>query len=48
MQHALHYKETNVTTWIRFRDADGHIGFGMLDERSGLVVQHDGRVGRDS
>ena len=30
------------TTWIRFRDADGRIGFGTLDARSGRVVQHDG------
>jgi 2-keto-4-pentenoate hydratase/2-oxohepta-3-ene-1,7-dioic acid hydratase in catechol pathway len=30
--------------WIRFRDSDGHIGFGTLDQRSGRVVQHDGAM----
>jgi 2-keto-4-pentenoate hydratase/2-oxohepta-3-ene-1,7-dioic acid hydratase in catechol pathway len=33
-----------VTTWIRFRDGDGRIGFGTLDARSGRVVQHDGAL----
>jgi 2-keto-4-pentenoate hydratase/2-oxohepta-3-ene-1,7-dioic acid hydratase in catechol pathway len=33
-----------MTTWIRFRDADGHIGFGTLDQHSGRVVQHDGAL----
>ncbi|GAB5095317.1 fumarylacetoacetate hydrolase family protein [Caballeronia sp. HLA56] len=33
-----------MTTWIRFRDADGRIGFGTLDPHSGRVVQHDGAL----
>lgn len=33
-----------MTTWIRFRDGDGRIGFGTLDSHSGRVVQHDGAL----
>ncbi|MDR5739877.1 MULTISPECIES: fumarylacetoacetate hydrolase family protein [unclassified Caballeronia] len=33
-----------MTTWIRFRDGDGRIGFGTLDPHSGRVVQHDGAL----
>jgi 2-keto-4-pentenoate hydratase/2-oxohepta-3-ene-1,7-dioic acid hydratase in catechol pathway len=33
-----------MTQWIRFRDADGRIGFGTLDSHSGRVVQHDGAL----
>jgi 2-keto-4-pentenoate hydratase/2-oxohepta-3-ene-1,7-dioic acid hydratase in catechol pathway len=41
---ALQHKEPDMTHWIRFRDADGRIGFGTLDVHSGRVVQHDGAM----
>jgi 2-keto-4-pentenoate hydratase/2-oxohepta-3-ene-1,7-dioic acid hydratase in catechol pathway len=33
-----------VTTWIRFRDADGRIGFGALDETTQRVAHYDGSL----
>jgi 2-keto-4-pentenoate hydratase/2-oxohepta-3-ene-1,7-dioic acid hydratase in catechol pathway len=41
---SLPFEDNLVTTWIRFRDAGGHIGFGTLDQHSGRVVQHDGAL----
>ena len=33
-----------MTNWIRFRDAEGRIGFGTLDQHAHRVLQHDGTM----
>jgi 2-keto-4-pentenoate hydratase/2-oxohepta-3-ene-1,7-dioic acid hydratase in catechol pathway len=33
-----------VTNWIRFRDAEGRIGFGTLDQHATRVLQYDGNI----
>jgi len=33
-----------VTNWIRFRDAEGRIGFGTLDQHALRVLQYDGSL----